>query len=403
MKILYYLIVPIILFSTYNSTAQHKEELQKFYENKLNEITDSTVQFNKQFQDTIFLSMDTVYKEMIKDFYHYKDSLLLVYSDSLSLKRKDSVNFMSANLKKDFDIYYSQKLDSLNNTLIGFTGYLNQLNEINKNCPVCKNKDDYNDNLDDYRDLMDSVSGTFEDNYNTLSDTLVSMAGDSIEGCEDRLLDYTMDLLDSQTDENERTGKTPYKHKEAKEPASELDINVTYDSHDTYRGRDNGINQYSIAPSIQYQHKSGFGAYIDAKFLSKENRTPDDYDAGISWVFDISTAFNITLSYTHYWFNDSVQARATLNNTFESGFNLETKHYNSSLTLDIDFGGGVREFSSEWYNGLPLILSKKFLKGTLTFEPNITFYYGEQNSSLIALRKRKGGKIVPVIKKNSTF
>jgi hypothetical protein len=250
---------------------------------------------------------------------------------------------------------------------------------------------------------MDSLTDNFEDNFNALSDTLIAAAGDSIEGSMDALLDYTDDLVDDQTDENQITGTHPVSHHEEKEPASELDFDVTYDSHDSYRGRDNGINEYSVAPSIQYQHKSGFGAFIDLKFLSKSSKNPDDYDAGISWQFDITTAFAITLSYTHYWFNDSIQTRASLNNTVETAFDLQTKYYNSNLAFDLDFGGGVREVGATWYNGLPLVLSKHIFKGTLTFEPNVIFSFGEQNKGLIALRKRKGGGLALVVTKKSVL
>lgn len=404
MKILRYLIFLLILSGCFNSFSQSRDELKKYYENKIEVITDSAIGYNKQNADTIYLSMDTTYREMIKDFYHFKDSIMLAYRDSLNIKRKDSVNFMGVVLKNEFDKYYNLLLDSMNNVFKSFNTYLKKQQELNSDCPECKEKNNFYDKLDDYRDDMDSLSDNFEDNFNSLSDTLVAMAGDSIQGSMDALLDYTLDLVDDQADENRITGTHPVTHRETeKEPSSELDIDVTFDSHDSYRGRDNGTNEYSIAPSIQYQHKSGFGAFVDLKFLGKSGRNPDDYDAGISWQFNISDAFNIQLSYSHYWFNDSIQTRAALNNTIESAFDLQTKFYNSNLALDMDFGGGVREFSATWYHGLPLVLSKHILKGTLTFEPNLTISFGEQNKGLLALRKKRGGGIQLTLTKKSVF
>ena len=404
MKILRYFIFLLIISGCFKSYSQDNDALKKYFESKLDIITDSAIQYNRQTADTIYLSMDTSYREMIKDFYRFKDSIMLVYRDSLNLRRKDSVNFKGTELKKEFDNYFNLLLDSMDNMLKSYNTYLKKLKEENIVCTDCKNKDDYDDKLDEYRDLTDSICDNFEDSFNALSDTLILMAGDSIEGSMDALEDYTDDLVDDQTYENLVTGTHPFtRRKQENEPSSELDLDVTYDSHDSYRGRDNGINQYSVAPSIQYQHKSGFGAFIDLKFLSKSSKNPDDYDAGISWQFDISDAFNIQLSYSHYWFNDSIQTRATLNNTIESAFDLQTKYYNSNMAVDLDFGGGNREFGITWYHGLPLVLSKHLFNGTLTFEPNITLSFGEQNSNLIALRKKKIGGIGLVVKKKSVF
>ncbi|MFI5144351.1 MAG: hypothetical protein ACHQJ4_02030 [Ignavibacteria bacterium] len=362
MKILRHFIFLLILSGCFKSYSQGNDELKKYYESKLDVITDSAIQYNKQTADTIYLSTDTSYREMIKDFYHFKDSIMLVYRDSLNIKRKDSVNFMSTRLKIDFDNYFNSLLDSMNIVFKSFSRNMKQQEELSRDCPDCKVKKDYNDKLDEYRDVMDSLCDNFEENFNSLSDTLISMAGDSVEGSMVALLDYTLDLVDDQTDENLATGTDPVMHrKQENEPSSELDIDVTYDSHDSYRGRDNGINEFSVAPSIQYQHKSGFGAFVDMKFLSKSSKNPDDYDAGISWQFDISNVFNIQLSYSHYWFNDSIQTRAALNNTIEGVFDLETKYYNTNMALDMDFGGGNREFSITWYHGLPLSLETKHL------------------------------------------
>jgi hypothetical protein len=191
--------------------------------------------------------------------------------------------------------------------------------------------------------------------------------------------------------------------KSVSDPSNELDLNALYDSHYSYRGRDNGINQSSIAPSIQYQNQSGFGAFIDLELLSKAARNPDSYDAGISWLFDISEVFNIQLLYSHFWFqSNSKQPRATLNNYIEGVFTIETKHYNSDLTFDIDFGGGMREVGIFWNNGFPIVISKHFLKGRLIVEPNLSFVIAEQNSLLVSRRKH-GNMNIPVLKSKSTF
>lgn len=340
---------------------------------------------------------------MIKDYNQFRDSLLYVNRDSLNTRRKDLVKITANNIKNIFDGYIKLQIDSMRSFYAGFIVSLNQQKENIKNNIGAIQKNEFNDALDDYRDLMDSLSDMFQEKFGALADTISYFAGDSLEGCKDSLFDYTWDRIDDQYDENELAGINKTSGKVEHEPANEIDISLTYDSHYSYRGRDDGIHEYAIAPSVQYQHKSGFGAFIDLEFLSKSPGNPDGVDGGISWQFDISDAFGIQLLYTHFLFTDSSkEERASLNNNFEAIFNLETKYYNTNLTLDLDFGGGVREGSITWYNSLPVTLSEHILKGKLTFEPNLSFTIGEQNLFLIAKRKLKPGDI-KVKKSSSTF
>jgi len=220
---------------------------------------------------------------------------------------------------------------------------------------------------------------------------------DSIQGQNLNIGNKDIDFLSGKTIDNKLYMNTY-------EPANEIDFDLTYDSHDSYRGRDNGIIENGLATSVQYQHKSGFGAFIDAKYLSKSKKAIDDYDLGISWLFNVTNSFDLYLSYSHFWYNDSVQVRSNMNNNFESVFDLQTKSFNSNVTLDLDFGGGTKEFTTSFSGGIPLILSSHiFKRGVLTIEPGLTATIGQQDLSLVARRKARGGSIVPKVKKSSTF
>ena len=398
-----YICIIILSFLSINGFAQTKSELQNFYKNKISIITDSAIEYNKVCCDSVYSDVEADKNEFVRDFNHYRDSILLSYHDSLNVLRKDSVKIAAGNIKNTFDLYYNSLVDTLKSSLNNFIHSLNNQKENNKNCLNCKDKQDFNDGLDDFRDLMDSLSDNFQEKFALIADTIYSMAGDSLESCKDSLLDYTQDLVDNQSDENETMGKTIVSGKVFIEPSNELDVGVVFDSHYSYRGRDNGIKQFAVAPSVQYQHISGFGVFIDLEFLNKSKSNPDGVDGGISWLFNISESFNIQLLYTHFLFTDSSkEERAALNNNIESVFSLETKYFNSNITLDLDFGGGVREAGISFYGGFPVQLSKKFLKGTLTFEPNLTIVIGEQNFGL-ALQRRLRQMGINIKKSASTF
>jgi hypothetical protein len=404
MKINYYSVLFFVIVFQLIGNAQNKRELQKDYEESLKIITDSTAQNNKLNQDTLFLQMDTSYREMVKEYYLFRDSVYSAYLKSLNIYRKDSVVTLAEDLKSSFDNFYKQKLDSLNKSYSAFVNFLNIQFESNINCSDCKEKSDFDDKLDDYRDLMDSLSGIFQDESSALADTLSYFCDDSLQGCKDSLLSSAQDLVDNQKEERGLSPDITQNRNEPIESVSELNLDVTYDSHESYRGRDNGFNQYSIVPSLQYIHKSGLGAFIDLTYLSKAYNKLDGIDVGISYQTDISDAFSLDFSYTHFWFSDSSnQSRASLNNNIEGILTLNSKHLNSSITIDMDFGNSTKEINTLLYGGLPLILSEHVLKGSITFEPGLTLIYGEQNSSLVQRRRLKRGVILKVNKTKSTF
>jgi hypothetical protein len=388
----------LLLFFSINLYSQDKSTLDNYYRSGVNALTDKTVSYYSAYSDSVLSNLDSSYDYLTGSYYQYfKDSVYTIFRSSLNETGRESLREMGAYILSQFMEYHKNTVSSLKDEFAGFYTQLDRTRLNNINCVDCVNKKGYDMALDNYSYLLDSLGDDFQDRIDNLADLCDSLLTDSLLGCEDTLDGFTDYLI-----ENEPGGVTSsFSGSENGNPyesdVSELDIDMYYTSHESYRGRDNGIVEDSFSPSVTYTHSSGLGVFAGAKWLNKDKYPLDAFSIGGSYDFQISRFFAGSFSYSHYWFKDSsALVRADLNNNLEGNLYLSTNHFNSALAVDYDFGGSYSEFTTTLSGSLPFTISERFLSGNLSAEPGLSMVFGRQSSGLIQqriTRKMKMGNV----------
>lgn len=384
--------------------AQDKNELDAYYNSNIRMITDSAVEYYSAYTDTLFESLDSSYRDLSDDYYHYfKDSIYADSRKSLNETGRRSLKEMAGILFSQFSDYHKSKIDSLKQEVSDFFKKLNEAKNNNSVCTGCITKGDFNAKLDNYRDLLDSIGDAFQDRIGLRADIADSLFTDSLYGCEDSLGGFTDYLLENEPATTTYAFAKAENKENREENVSELDLELIYINHESYRGRDNGIHENSFSPTILYTHSSGLGITGGLKWLNHAKHPLNEYDIGLSFNRRISDLFSGSLSYAHFWFRDSsALIRSDLNNNLEGGLDLNSRYVNAGLVMDLDFAGKNSEFSTSISGSIPLHISEKFLGGILSSEPEIKLTYGQQSSALIA-RRRIRRALADSLKTSSVF
>ncbi len=191
----------------------------------------------------------------------------------------------------------------------------------------------------------------------------------------------------------------PDNEKEFDDKSSLFTLDLLNQTHDHYRGRDEGLNQFSFYPTVKFQHSSGFGIYASFNFLSGSKSSPDDAELGISYTYDFNDVFSTTLYLSHYWFGDSsTSARQTLSNSIGAEFYFDLGYMNVSATPNLDFSKSGSEVSLFLSAAAPVMLSDKFLYGKIYLEPSVSTVIGDQADA-----GRTPGNITPFAKGKNKF
>ncbi len=187
--------------------------------------------------------------------------------------------------------------------------------------------------------------------------------------------------------------------KEFEDKSSLFTLDLLNQTHDHYRGRDEGLNQYSFYPTIKFQHSSGFGIYASFNFLSGSQSSPDDAELGISYTYDFNDVLSTTLYLSHYWFGDSsTSARQALSNSIGAEFDFDFGYVNFSAIPNLDFSKSASEVSLFLTAAAPVRLSRNFLYGKISMEPSISTVIGDQADA-----GRTPGNIIPFAKGKNKF
>ena len=142
------------------------------------------------------------------------------------------------------------------------------------------------------------------------------------------LLDSCADLIDRQLDENEYEALH----------STRLVVSAGYASDVVYRGRDAGIQQYSLSPQIAFIHRSGLFAQLAAAWLDHSPTRWDQKSIGAGYEFVAGGLFSGSFSYTHYWFSDSSnQEKSQLTNSLDGDLFFRTRFVTIELSPSLAF------------------------------------------------------------------
>jgi hypothetical protein len=154
---------------------------------------------------------------------------------------------------------------------------------------------------------------------------------------------------------------------------------VLYNDKVLFSGRDFGVDQYSIFPSISYIDANNFFLNIGSGYYSGIDPNWDfiTFSGGYSKFINKKKNLMGTLVYSYSSYTEDV---ANLNNQrLSAGLSLRLKALRNSATVGYLFGGEPSFFvSNNTYYSIELLDSKKL---DISIQPRLGLFWGSQTTS----------------------
>ena len=313
------------------------------------------------------------------------DSLILSAHDSLDVQRRDSLHALGESLRLQLVGHELSTRQALDLNLACIHDELLKARGAYSLCTNCESRSEFDEKLADFRDLADSVVSGFHDSTSAIAEVRADLFADALETAIDSLHDSRDRLIDNRLNDIEVWRYS----------VSRVVLSSSYGSHTSYRGRDNGLLQQSVAPSVTYRHSSGLSLQTAASWLhSTENRW-DNVQVSGGYDFRLGGIVGGSLSYTHFWFNDSSKSELSVfTDNAQAGISFDWSAVSIAVLGSLNFGK-ASEFTlaSSISHDFEIPLS---LYNKVTISPAVTWTVGQQNSDLTTLltTKAKGKKAV---------
>ena len=369
------------------ASAQIRSDIQtlrKRFQTSMKVAADSALSSQRAFTDSVVSSDDGNIAAHSKALRRFTDSLIVAARDSLNASRKDSVRQLEAWFERNLTDFTRPHRQTAMSLLSDFQQAMHGIQRGHADCQTCTEAKDFQDELTGLRQGAETLSALFRDSVKSLSADWQEVLADSAETLRDSIGSFVQELIDNQETEKEAHEKPP----------SRFVVGVSYESHSSYRGRDNGVQQYFFSPSLGYHHSSGFSITFSMSWLNKTSNHWDSADLDIGYYLSFTKALDGYISYKHFWFGDSsLLNRATNNNNL--GANLSYEMTVATLSFDVSVDFGKRSESTLSFGVSHLWESNHgIFGGSMDFEPSFTAVYGQQDEELIQVRKRRSlGKV----------
>jgi len=160
---------------------------------------------------------------------------------------------------------------------------------------------------------------------------------------------------------------------------SEFIFRIDYYNKTLSAGRDLGVNQFSVIPSITYYHKTGFYTGLSGSWYSKTypNYSLTDLTAGYSNLLGKSGKFSYSLSYDHFFFNPS--DGGVLTNAFGIYSNYDFGSVNIGLNYSYLFGNKENGNKLSPSIGAYIKIKNVWFIDKITIMPSISATIGSNN------------------------
>jgi hypothetical protein len=361
-------------------------QLSRILAISIQHFADSILQTKQHHSDSLAATVVHMTKNATTRIDLLADSLITSAYDSLDTPRKDTLRFVTKLLQQQLLAFGDTAKQAVGGPITNFFGELTKAQSAYSVCDSCESRSDFDDRFEQFGSFVDSLRDIFNDTTAALMDDRNDAFQDRYDTIHDSLADLRDILIEN------RLNEIDYQ----RFVATRLTVAAGYSSRTTYRGRDNGLPQQMISPSLAYHHKSGFGIEVSTFWLDQTPKRWDDVAASVGYEFNIGSILGGNLSYSHFWFSDSSRsAKSVFRNDFGASLSLNLPVL--SLFVDGDIAtGDASEFT------LAVSASHEFeipltLYNNITIAPALTAIVGEQNSTLTTLRKGpKGKKVVGV-------
>ncbi len=375
MRLLALAVLAFSLLGPAPAFAQNPDTLDKAFRNTLRLATDSLLRDQKKYVETLvthgheyFLSCSWALRKRL-------DSTLSVAHDSLDVSRRNNARLFNRRQEQSMNLIGTPSRVMITGLLAQFEKDLQTFHAGSATCPTCKTAADYDSAEEAYRAAADSISGFYGDSMATIVEAWESSIDDAAtENAE--ALDDTLQVL-----------KEDYASY-TKDHATRFEVDAGYESHTSYRGRDNGISAGSIGPTATYHHSSGLYLAGSLGWVTTSLSTPDVTSLGAGYEFSASTVFSGSIAYTHFWYSaSSPRPQAVTNQEVSGALGLQTDPVNVEGTLLDDFtAGGGSEISIDLGVSAGIVVSDNVFGGTLEVSPTAEATWGQQSERLLQKR-----------------
>ena len=163
---------------------------------------------------------------------------------------------------------------------------------------------------------------------------------------------------------------------------------VIYNNKTLFSGRDFGVNQYSVFPSISYIDGDNFFLNLNAGYYSKVNPTWDFVTLSGGYSNYLNTRKTLLASGVYSYSSYSQDVADLNNHRLTAGLSFRKKWFRNTLTLGYLFGGASSTFvSNNTYISIDILDTKLF---DISLRPRIGFFWGNQTvSELVFIRPRQ--------------
>jgi hypothetical protein len=202
------------------------------------------------------------------------------------------------------------------------------------------------------------------------------------------MLFFTSSLFAQNPDQQKQENALPVDSLLSKDLPSELILRVDYFSKTLSAGRDFGVEQYSLAPSLTYYHKSGFFGGITGNIYSQSDPpySLTDFQLGYSNVFKFNENWSYSLSYDRYLFNPDSDGLLKNNAGLFSSYDFGA--FNTSLSYSLVFSSQETGHRLNPAVGGYFVIRKVGFIDKITFSPGVSATFGTSNVPFVQLGKK---------------
>jgi hypothetical protein len=343
----------------------------------LRRTADSLIAAQRLYADTLFRRGDAASGEALALLGSCIDSLVKEGGDSLGGSGREKLHFTELGMRTTLGVLGFPARRTVSSLLRSFERELPALTGRRSVCAGCSTTAEFNTARRTFAAEADSLKGVYGDSMETVVGAWEDALDDSVEAFTDSVQHIIEDL------------KSEYAENRVEEPLSSLVASGDFQTHTSYRGRDNGVIESAFGPSLTYHHRSGVYAGGEIEWVSRTIPGPDDGSLTAGYEFDLSSRFDGSVSYTHYWYSDSsTLPRAVTNQSVEGTFTLDLDAASLIGNISYDFGGGTG--GAEFTTSLDVLgnipVPGRTLGGNLTLSPTLSATWGDQDERLVQRR-----------------
>lgn len=359
--------------------------LWKHYDNLRKDKIVSKTESAKRICDSTAQKYNNRADSLTNKFSDYYSGIIDEKKDSINQKRIDSLKSVSTELAGDFHKSKSMFLEKDINSLAGLNKRIVKNNFL---CDSCTAKNEYDDVLNEYSEKLDSLYFDFSDQQTQLLDNSFDSLADFYDMARDSVSNFCSTLIWHQQDEIERIlDRLDYAAMHCTRFVASGSINT----HNSFRGRDNGLILSSIIPEVAFYHQCGLSVSFSGVLINEKGKEVfDSKEADIAYDLFPSKLLSIELAYSHFWFiSNSEIAKSIINNNAA----LDIDFSFNTIDLDIfpNLGWGNKT-EITLYTALSFNLDIRNCIGAdkLSFVPTINFICGDQYINFIAQSQKEG-------------